>query len=611
MQTNLQKILIQVIKENYNIVLNEIKLDTPPKKELWDFAFWVFVLSKELKKNPNEIAENLAKILNNLPEIEFANEFWPYVNIRLNKNIFTQKFLEIYKDDLETKFHYHWRWQKIIVDYIGANVWKPFHIGHMCTPNQGQAIINVYKKLGYNVISDSHIWDWWIIFGKLILAYKMWWDEKKLQSNAVDYLFELYVKVSAYIEEVGEEWEQKTRDEFKLLSRWNKEAIEYWENFTKYSIENLNKELARLKVKPDYNIWESFYEGLNLPKIEDYPDLKDDMNSIVEELLKAKIATKNDDGSVWVVFPESSKLPSCILQKKDWTNLYLTSDLACVKYRMQNWNPSKIIYFVDVRQQLHLQQVFEISRLAGWLLRTKDYQKIHWDVEDKGLIKNYELKDDNKETELFHAYNWFISLKDGAMSTRKWRIIRLEDLLNEAEKRAKDILKTRENISEEELDKLARIIWIWAIKYGYLKKSRENDVIFDWDEFMAFEWNSWPYIQYSYVRAKRILDKIGIKNFQASVVNSQFDTEDETNLVKLFLDYENVLLETAEKNMPHILCKYIYDLTKSFSTFYNNVRVLDEENEEKKVLKLMLVDYYAKFLKDSFSLLAIEMPERM
>lgn len=643
----LKNLIIEKIEKLYNLKVQDITLDNPPKKELWDFCFWPFLLSKDLKKSPAQISNELLEALKWETLIKDLNVAWPYLNIKLSNNIFKDMFLKAY-NDFYAWFNV-WNGKTIIVDYIWANVWKPLHIGHMCTPNQGQTIYNVYKKLWYNVIWDSHIWDWGIIFWKLIFAYKTWGEEEKLKENAVDYLLELYVKVTAEVEKdnhnldnltmklvmllgdnlpekysnwkrkaisiehnfnkfkdllnyskdnefynsILEEYnnycnnlEEQIRQEFKLLSEWNPESISLWQKFTRYSIDAMQVELDRLHVRPDFDIWESFYEWLWLPKMWDYPDLTYNMKDVVKELIENWIATKNEDGSVWVIFDESIKIPSCILQKRDGTHGYLASDLAAVKYRMQNFSPEKIVYFVDVRQQLHLKQVFEISKNAWWL---------------------------NESTELFHAYNWFISWKEWAFSTRKWNIIKLKDLLDEAIDRAKKIiLEKRQDFSANELEKLSEIIWIWAIKYWYLSKSRTTDVIFDWDEFMTFEGNSGPYIQYAYVRWLKILKKSWVENFSLNNLwEGNFETDEEIELVKELSNYKEILLKTANEYLPHILAWYSYTLTKKFNAFYNNVRVLEEEDEEKKKLKLMLVKLFLETLKDSFGLLWIEMPEEM
>lgn len=590
--SHIQAILLEIITEIYKIEVleSEISLETPPKKELGDYAFPCFWLSKTLKKWPAQIAQEIIDFVNkNKEKYNFFSSLeiaWPYLNIKINK----LEILSLINKYNYKKFEVNHSDKLIIVDYIGANVWKPLHIGHMCTPNQWQAMINVYKKLWFNVISDSHIWDWWIIFWKLIVAYNMWWEENKLKENAVEHLFELYVKVTTE-SELNKLLEEEFRNQFKLLSEWNPESIELWRKFTRYSIDSMNIQLWRLHIKPDFNIGESFYEWLWLPKMENYPDLKYSMKMIVEELVKKWIATKNDDNSVWVVFPDDTKIPSCILQKRDWTHGYLASDLACVKYRVENWNPESIIYFVDVRQQLHLKQVFEIANMAWWIDKKK----------------------------LIHAYNWFISLKDGAMSTRKWRIIKLDKLLDEAEDRAKKIiLEKRQDFSEEELKDISKKIWVWAIKYWYLRKSRETDVIFDWDEFMTFEWNSWPYIQYAYVRAKRILEKAQ-KSEHNIILENYEDVKDQVkeeslNLIKLLVSYTSsdwILVETAEKDMPHILANYCYELTKSFNAFYNNVDVLWEKNLKIKDLALSLTNHFAETIKDAFEILWIEMPDKM
>ncbi|MDD3646191.1 MAG: arginine--tRNA ligase [Candidatus Gracilibacteria bacterium] len=586
MEKEIIKLLKQKINENYSIELDEIKLENPPKKDLGDFAFGCFVLSKDLKKSPAQISQELAGIIKNEDIIEEASAAGPYLNIKVSKSIFTNSFYMLYNYLYNDKNYFTgnidlYKGKTVVIDYIGANVGKPLHIGHMCTPNQGQAIINVYRKLGYKVIADSHIGDWGIIFGKLIKAYKLWGNEEKLHENAIEHLLELYVKATDEAEKHSH-LDEDYRNEFKLLSEGNLESVGLWREFTKYSIDAAQVQLDRLHIKPDYNIGESFYEGLGLPKMEDYPDLKYDMHSIVEELIKKGIATQNEDGSVGVVFDEEEKIPSCVLQKRDGTHGYLASDLAAIKYRMENWAPEKIVYFVDVRQQLHLKQAFTIAKKVGWL----------------------------GNTELMHAYNGFISLKDGAMSTRKGRIIKLDKLLDEAEERAKKILlEKRDDITGSELEELSKIIGIGAIKYGYLKKSRETDVVFDWDEFMSFEGNSGPYIQYAYVRAVRILENYG-KSLSEENIGS-LELSEEVELVKAIGSYFFILEKTKDTAMPHHLCAYAYDLTKTFNAFYNNVPVLNETDESKKMIRLKLVKLFSLVIKDCFNLLGIDMPEKM
>ena len=584
MEAEISKLLEWAIKELYEIELWDISLNEVPKKQFGDLSFNCWILARETKKNPALIANELLEILWKNDLIEEVQSAWAFLNFKISDGIYSDIFKKIYSDKENFFSVVDANNETIYVDYIWMNVGKPMHIWHMCTPNIGQAIINLYTQNGFHVVSDSHIWDWGIVFWKLITAFKLWWNLEELKNNPVDYLLELYVKVTSEAAK-DDTYEQRFRDEFKLLSGGDKESIALWAEFTSHTIKDMNKQLARLSVYPTYNIWESFYEGIWLPKLEDYPDLEFDMHSIVKELIEKWIATQNEDGSVWVVFGDDTKLPSCILQKKDGTHGYLASDLASIKYRVHNFSPSKIIYFVDVRQQLHFQQLFEISTQAKWLY--------NW----------------SHKTELIHAANWFISWKDGAFSTRKWNIIKLDVLLNQAESKAKAIiLEKRTDLSEEELLELSKQIWIWAIKYGHLKKSRDNDMIFDWDEFMTFEWNSGPYIQYAYVRARRILEKYWKTIW---VTDADFEHEQEINLLKWMQKYTQIVEKTLETNMPHILCNYTYDLTKKFNTFYNSVHILNEEDENKKMLRLQLVDMFTMILKNNFTILGIQMPEKM
>jgi arginyl-tRNA synthetase len=585
MKEKVIKYIQGVLLEQYSIDGIEIKLETPPKKNMWDLAFGCFLLAKQLKKSPMNIASNLKNTIENdenkIPEIGSLEIAGPYLNIYLAADSYSESFENMFSNSLYWDLEKH-KDEHVYIDYIWANVWKPLHIWHMCTPSQGQVVINVFKKLWYNVISDSHIGDWGIIFWKLIVAYEKYGNEEELKENAVEHLFKLYVKISADSENDAS-LDDDFRNTFKKLAQWDEAMKSIWAQFTRSSIEAMNVQLNRLFVYPDYNIWESFYEGLWLAKMESYPDLKYSMKDIVTELIEKNIATENEDGSVWVVFPDEMNIPSCILQKRDGTHGYLASDLASVKYRMDNWSPKKILYFVDVRQQLHLKQAFLISKMARWI--------------------------DDSDTEITHAHNGFISLKDGAMSTRKGKIIKLEKLLDEAEKRAGDIIKEkRDDIPAEKLKELSKIIGTWAIKYWYLKKSRTSDSIFDWDEYMSFDGNSGPYIQYAYVRAQKILKK-SWKNIEFKNLN--FDAPEEITLVKHILEFKKIIDDMSRDYYPHVLCQYVYDMTKKFSSFYNNVQILWEIDENKRDSRLALLAWFSKILEESFEILGIPLPDEM
>ncbi len=506
-----------------------------------------------------------------------ANSTGGYVNFFLTDNFWKNFFKNI-----ENNPQFSDKNEAIVVDYIGMNVGKPPHIGHICTPLQGQAIINTLRYVGYQVIGDSHLGDWGSLFGKLIVGFQKYGSEEKLAEDAITHLLDVYVAINADIE-TDEAVAEQTRVAFRELSNGNPEYTTIWAKFTDASINTNKKILQMMHIHQDYDIGESFYEGIDLPKIGSQPALQYDMNSIVEELIDKKIATQNEDGSVGVIFPEETKMPSTILRKKDGTNLYLTSDLAAIKYRLTNgWNPSKILYFVDVRQSLHLKQAFWIAKQA-WA----DYN-----------------------VEYFHAANGAIVLPEGAMSTRKGNIIRLDSLVEGGFDRVKKLLEEKGRTGEKALsDKDITEITIGAIKYSYLSQDRERDVVFTWDKALNFEGNSGPYIQYAYVRAQKIIaDFDGKYSIDSELELSPFDKK----LIAKNAEFEKKIADSLAKYKPHILANYAYELAVEFNSFYvNTPKVLEEKNENLKNFRVALILKTAKTLKQAFACLAIEMPSEM
>lgn len=623
-------------------------LSAPPKPEHGEYCFGVFTLAKPLGKSPNQIAEEIAGVLRK-DTIHFTqiNTIGGYVNLSCAANIWMDILSQVENQQQEKKN------ETIVVDYIGANAGKPLHIGHICTPSIGQAICNIYRHLGYDVIWDSHFGDWGGIFGKLIAGYKLnqvilWkyeWDDKQVYlqinekikttplptegkvledinryinisisgdlSDPLDIIRRFYTTIT-YFAWIIPELEEQTRIEYKKLSDWDKKNIDIWKDYTSISITETEKKLALLNIKATYNIGESFYEWLDLPRPNNelYPllnwengDKKCTMKDIVRELIEKWVATQNEDGSVGVIFPEESKIPSCVLQKKDGTGLYLTSDLAAIKYRMINgWNPSKIIYCVDVRQQLHLRQAIWIAKRA-------------WP----------ELEN----VELFHAFNGFIKLKEWAMSTRHGTVIFLEDLITEGENRTSQLLaekwRTGDNaLSPEDIE----AITIGAIKYSYLSQDREKDVTFDWDKALSFEGNSGPYIQYACVRAAKVasLRHPEVSENSGSVpvwwngswaVVPQDDRQlifspYDTALIRILAEMENKIQTTADTYKPHTLALYCYDLAVCFNSFYvHTPKILEETDESLKNLRLTLCRLTHEKLTLGFDLLAIRMPSEM
>lgn len=616
-------------------------LSAPPKPEHGEYCFGVFTLAKPLGKSPNIIAEEIATLLrSDITHFIQVNIIGGYVNFSCTAVVWMDILSTISNPEMVKPGS----WKTIVVDYIGANAGKPLHIGHLCTPSVGQTICNIYNHLGYRVIGDSHFGDWGGIFGKLITQAKLldyiqtinpswrtdliqlsqeeqiiYWEiyskipdwhnklsieekekidnisdlltqeyQKEEQWDFLKILYYTYILVTSFSEH-NEIVDNQCRIEFKKLASWNKINIKEWQRFTNASIIEIEKKLDILNVHATYNIGESFYEGLNLPRPnnEDYPDLQWNMKDIVAELIKNWVATQNEDGSVWVVFSEESKIPSCILQKKDGTGLYLTSDLAAIKYRLNNgWNPSKIIYSVDVRQQLHLRQAFAIAKMA-WPEKLAN-------------------------VELFHAFNGFIKLKEGAMSTRHGTVIFLEKLIEEGEERTEKVLAEKWRSGENSLKKEdIQAITVGAIKYSYLSQDREKDVTFDWDKALSFEGNSGPYIQYACVRAAKVAKNQDIKTHTSNIWDIQLSQYDAA-LIRTLAEMEQKIQMTAETYKPHTLALYCYDLAVCFNSFYvHTPKILEEADENLKNLRLNLCELTSEKLTLGFDLLGIKMPSEM
>ncbi len=604
----IQDTIKAIIRDLYNVDFTP-DISPAPKKELGDYCVNIFPIVKSVWKAPNIISGEVADALARHTDI-FASTSATggYVNFFLTDSVWLEIFTALHEQTSKPANE-----QTIVVDYIGANVGKPLHIGHICTPSIGQVISNVYRHLGYRVIGDSHFGDWGGIFGKLIIAWKerIWlesWNDKekgewlfftKLEQEWINFLLELYQWFFEKVQEpLIEDWtfkktdfEEWAREEFKKLVDWDEENTKLWKKFTAISITETEKKLDLLGVHATYNIGESFYEGLRLPRPngEDYPALQYTMKDIVRELIEKWIATQNDDGSVGVVFPDEMKMPSCILQKKDGTGLYLTSDLAAIRYRLTNgWNPSKIIYSVDVRQQLHLRQAFTIAKMAWW--------KELW----------------AESVEFFHAFNGFIKLKEWAMSTRHGTVIFLEELIQQGNERTAAILAEKWRTGDKALsEKDIQAITVGAIKYSYLTQDREKDVTFDWDKALNFEGHSGPYIQYAYVRARKIVQSDEMTHTELSALDSTLSPHDKS-LIQILSASEWVIDTVAKTHKPHHLALYAYDVAVEFNSFYvHTPKILEEKNTELKAFRLALVAKTAETLKKSFELLAIEMPSEM
>lgn len=384
----------------------------PPKKEHGHIAINVFGLAKKLARPPNELASELSDVLSKDIWVASAQALGGYINLTLTPMAWAEILPKLLLAPMSDRGD-----ETVCIDFIGVNVGKPGHIGHLCTPTHGQTYANLMRYRGAKIIRDSHFGDWGGIFGKLIVAYQKYSSKEALKENPIDVLYHLYVRITAEAE-ADPQVEQECRDAFVRLSQGEDEYVALWREFTDYTIEEIGRMLGIIGVEREFDIGEGFYEGIeavNASYPDDVPKLQYSMRSIVDELVSLGIAVQNEDGSVAVEFAPETKLPSTIIQKRDGTMLYITSDLAALKYRLTNgWAPTEIAYFVDVRQSLHFRQLFDIARRA-------------WPERLSGV-------------KLTFAGNGAVKLKDGFMSTRRGNIIRLEKLIDDAFDRVQAVL---------------------------------------------------------------------------------------------------------------------------------------------------------------------------
>ena len=572
--------LIDSLLSSLSVDISLITSGRPPKKEHGDIMLNVFALAKSQGIPPNVCAENIAGLLAQHSLVASLSTIGGYVNIVLSTEgvrVLAEDSLHLVPQTILANTH-------TIIDYIGLNVWKPAHIGHLCTPTLGQSMIEMTRFLGGRVTSDSHFGDWGGIFGKLIVAFEKYGNREELEKSPIDHLFHLYVKITADTE-ANPEIDQECRDAFVELSKGNPYHVELWREFTDYTTQESNRMMDIIGVKCDYHIGESFYQWI--PAINttftSVPPLQYTMQMIVDELLQKGIATKNEDGSVGVVFDESFKLPSTIIQKKDGAMLYTTSDIASIKYRLTNgWNPTAIWYFADIRQSLHFRQIFAIAQLA-------------WPELLEGV-------------DFFHAGNGTVRLKDGAMSTRKGNIIRLETLIDDAFDRVASVLKEKDRIlSDEDLHAIA----VGAVKYAYLSQDREKDIVFDTEKATALEWNSGPYIQYASVRAQEILRQAGNVSTEYTLTPEMISAYDR-ELILVLAESLKAITDAHSRIKPHILATQVYALASTFNAFYSHSGKITTENDQNlKAWRLSLVQASYEHLRTLFALLAIPLPQHM
>jgi len=561
--------IAEEISKKIDITKEELKeyLEIPKDTKMGDYALPCFKLAKQMKKSPVDIANGIKA------EIEVPNAYISkidaingFLNIFINNEMLIKNLINEMEDKKETYGSSNiGNGKNIIVEYSSPNIAKPFHVGHLRTTVIGRALYNMYKFLGYNTIGINHLGDWGTQFGKLIEGYKRFGNEYNLEENPIDKLTEIYVRINELCKE-DESALEDCRNNFKKLEDGDEYCTNIWKKFKELSLKEFQRIYDILDVHFDSNNGESFYT--------------DKMPEIVEILRKNNKLVKSQGAEI--VDLEYADIPPLMVAKSNGSTTYATRDLAAVVYRARTYDFDKCIYVVGSEQILHFKQVFEVAK--------------YLDLDPKytnGLI---------------HVPYGMVRLKTGKMSTREGTLIKLEDILNEAITRAKAIIEQK-NPNLEGKEEIAKKVGIGAVIFNDLSNNIIKDEVFDWDIMLNFQGETGPYIQYMYVRTKSILEKENYTLNKDLVDISEIE-KNGMEVVKQLYKFEETIKQAIDKNEPSIISRYLIEISKLYSSFYNDNKILVED-EKIKNTRLCLTYMVGNVLKIGANLLGMEMPDRM
>ena len=447
----------------YDVADCDIAWERPNQAAFGDIATPVAMqLARVLKKSPKSIAEALASELAKDPSVAKTEVAGPgYVNVWLTPDAL---LAELAQTREACTARVAKKSSPVVIDYSAPNIAKPLGIHHILSTVIGQVLSNLYRHMGTPVVAVNHIGDWGTQFGKLAVAFEMWGGKTPVERCTVEDLLALYVRFHDAAES-DPSLEERGQDAFLRLEQGDAKLRAFWESVVGITLRELGVLYARLHVTFDHTQGESFYE--------------DKMQPIIDEGKKNNVFVPGEKGALVVQYPEETGLPPAIVVKADGATIYMTRDLATARYRIDTWKPQSVLYVVDVAQELYFRQLFAAINMLGW-----------------------------KPPKLEHVQFGRMRFADKKMSTRKGNILRLEEVLDEAVKRAGELIKSRgDAIQSDDQKALAEMMGVGAVVYGILSQNRQSDLVFDWDRMLSFEGNSAPYLQYTHARARSVLRK--------------------------------------------------------------------------------------------------------
>lgn len=560
--------IFKTLDNKVSIEQIEEKIEIPKDNTNGDFAYPCFNLAKVLRSSPANIANDIKEKINCDKSIEKVEVLNGYLNFYISNADIVSKVL---KNILNEKENYGFinigKGENVCIDYSSPNIAKPFHLGHLRTTVIGRAINNLYKELGYNTIGINYLGDWGRQFGLVIEGYKRFKNEYDIEKDPLHSLSDMYVKANNLAKD-DENIMNIARENFKKLEDGNVEYLKLWKYFRELSLKEYYRIYDILGCKFDSYNGEAYYN--------------DKMAEIID-ILDKKGVLVDSQGAKVVNLGENE--PPCIIVKSNGSTIYATRDLAAILDRARTYNYVKSIYVTSYEQIHHFEQVFKVAEY---------------------------IVDEKYTNGLVHVPYGMVRLKTGKMSTREGTVVYLQDLIEDAISKAGLVLKDR-NIDDEKKEEIAKQIGVGALIFNSLKSNKIKDIIFDFDEMLRFDGETGPYVQYTYVRTKSVLEKSKFDIDKITIEGIKFEllqSHDEIDLVKKIDEFSQVIKKSADEYEPSILTRYLIEISTLFSRFYNNTKIIIEDLNL-KYARCMLTYATGVVIKRGLSILGIECPDKM
>lgn len=545
-------------------------LEIPQDSKMGDYAFPCFRLAKVMRKAPQMIAADITESIKGESLFSDVQQVNAYVNMFLSKEGYIKSTLEEAIDGENFGKSSMGERKTVIVEYSSPNIAKPFHIGHIRSTVIGNSIYLIYDALGYKVRRLNHVGDYGTQFGKMIVAYRHWGNEQDVKDAPITTLLNYYTKFHVEAEK-HPELDDEARKAFVDLEKGEEGELKLWKWFSEESMKEFNRVYKMLNIEFDEVDGESFYS--------------DKMQRFIEEL-KEKGLLEVSRGAQ-IVDLEKYGMPPALITKSDGSTLYCTRDIATAVYRKETYDFYKNIYVVATQQNLYFQQWMKVVELLGY-----DWVK-----------------------DCIHVPFGMVSLEEGTMSTRSGRVVFLEDVLNKAVEKTREIISEKNPAADADfIDEVAKQVGIGAVIFQELSNNKIKDYVFKWDKVLNFDGETGPYVQYTHARGASVLRKAGdaivAKAEKLDIDFKYLNSDSAYELVKLIYAFPGVVVEAGEKFEPSIITRHVVNMAQGFNRFYHDEHILTD-NDDEKTAKIALTIAAKNAIKRGLALLGMQAPERM